>query len=216
MRIYKNRVLSGLSIGIISLVFMIYIDFLYSGQGYSVYIYLPVQIIVLVFLSFLATKSNFLSLKYFSLIFFSLMFYLFVRGTGNDRTPFLDIKTLMNKDKLQFEDIVNENSLIRKLAVEKFDIREDYFYLSYSNFKKQYEIETIVYLYENKTFQLYDTSEMTILEKCLYIKKERNENYCFTQSILDIAFMNDSCSIIVLKSNEISANLRVDNFLINW
>ncbi len=216
MLINKGKVLSGFSIGFISLFFFIFIDILYEGQGYSAYFFLPVQIIVLVSLIFIGSKTNFLSLNFFLLLVISIVFYLFFRGSSFNRTPLKDLNILLNKESIKFEDIVNDNSLIRKLAIKKFNIKDEYFYFSYSRFKENYEIETIVFLDKKNNYIILDTNNLIFFNQCLHIKNGSNENYCFSNSILDIAFMNDSCSIIVLKSNEISQSISIDDYLVYW
>lgn len=211
-----SKVLSLITIGVLSILELIFLDYLYGNQGYSAYLYLPIQIIFIFMVCFFAGKKiKFLTYKYFLVLIGSFIFLIMVRGSGNNRTPLKDIKTLMNVDKIKFEDIVNDNSLVRKLAVKKFNVKNEYYYFSYSSYKPTKEMETIIFSNEDK-FWLSDTTNFILKEKCLFMKSDINKQFCFSHLPYEMVFNTDSASIIVLKSNEISESLKVDKYLVVW
>ena len=201
--------------GFIHLLFLILLNYLYGNQGYSAYLYLPIQLIFLFFISFASSRLKLMSINFFLLVMFSLLFNVFFRGTSINRTPLKDLKTLNSIDKIKFNDIVSDNSLVRKLAVKKFGVNYDYYYISYNNYKKSIEFESIIAWNDlKKTYVLMDSENFLLNDNCLIIKQGINERYCFDKSIEKIAFGNDSCAIVVLKSAEISQSLNIDSYLV--
>jgi hypothetical protein len=210
----KSKMVSSITIGALNVFVLIYLNYLYGNQGYSTYLFLPIQIIFILGISYLAIKTiNFLSIKYILAIIASLIFLIVVRGTGNNRTPLKDLDTLMNADKITYNDLVSVNSLKRSLAQRKFNIKNEYFYFLYSSYKPSKELETMIFSNDDK-FWLSDTTNFILHEKCMYIKSDMNKKFCFSHLPYEIVFNTDSASIVVLKSSEISESLNVDKYLI--
>ena len=197
------------------LLFLILLNYLYGNQGYSAYLFLPIQLIFLFFISLASSRFKLISINFFLLVMFSLLFYVFFRGTSINRTPLKDLKTLNSIDKIKFNDIVSDNSLVRKLAVKKFGVNYDYYYISYNNYKKSIEFESII-TWDNikKSYALIDSENFLLNDNCLIIKQGINERYCYDKSIENMAFSNDSSAIVVLKSTEISQSLNIDRYLV--
>lgn len=213
MEISNSKMVSSITLGFINLITLIYINHLYGNQGYSAYLFLPIQIIFILIACYLALKTiNFMTVKYFLAIISSFIFLIVVRGTGNNRTPLKDLNILMNIDKITYNDLVSENSLKRIIAQRKFNIKNEYYYFLYSSYKPTKELESIIFSYDDK-FWLSDTSNFLLQEKCLYIKGDMNKKFCFSHSPHEMAFNTDSASIIVLRSSEISEPLKVDKYL---
>ena len=211
----NNKYINIAVMGFIHLLFLILLNYLYGNQGYSAYLYLPIQLIFLFFISFASSRLKLMSIKFFLLVMFSFLFYVFFRGTSINRTPLKDLKTLNSIHKIKFYDIVSDNSLVRKLAVKKFGVNYDYYYISYNNYKKSIEFESIIAWNDiKKTYVLMDSENFLLNDNCLIIKQGINERYCFDKSIENIAFGNDSCAIVVLKSAEMSQSLNIDRYLI--
>lgn len=211
MSMRSRNLSSGITIFLFNIALLMLLNFLYGSQGVSGYMYIPIQLINLVLVTIISLRFRIFSVYFFLCILYSTTFYFFVRGSSNNRTPFKDLNTVINADKISTSDLINPNSLIRKIAYNKTCILGEYYYVCYMDHKKNKVYKSAIYKDAvTSEIKVTNTSEFRLKSKCLFLEEVTNTPFCFISSLKEIENTNDNFSVIVLSSSEISVELKVD------
>lgn len=198
---------------VIVLIEFILLGHFYDNQGIQGYIYIPLQILLVSFFAFLSTYSIG-TVKYAFIVFGAIVSILLIRGSDHDRTPQKDLINLLAFKNVNEDDLLDHNSLIRSLAVYKFNVTDQYYSLSYYPNGLRSDVKTIVFRDNLGKYEIKDTVNFALDHNCLIINDRRNDSYCFTDSLQEISYNADSLGILIFRSDEISPSYKIDRYLI--